>query len=481
MRKKHFLAVFMAFSIAVTAFGAKAPKYVFLLIGDGMGANQVNLTEMYLKSLEGELGYKHLTMSTFPVVSFATTYCSSREITDSAASGTALATGSKTNARYIGVDVNGTPLETIAEKAKKNGKKVGIVTSVGINNATPAAFYAHREERGDYDNILQDLVTAGFDFYGGSDYCYIKDNTNQKIFPQLSEGGKQARDNYLNDAGFAVVRDQSDYEKAYKDAGKMVMLPNIQYRHTYDFASKEQRSSMMLLKELTEDAIGFLMKDGCKKGFFMMVEGGAIDSADHGSDAACSVREIIDFDETIQVIYNFYLKHPKETAIVITADHDTGGISLTGRSYKEYACLQYQDTPQEEITKELRHLMKTQKEVVSWEQVKDMLDSHLGLWSKMNISADDEAVIRAEYDNTVAKRESGHVVDSYAYADNAKIVKVAIKVYDKMCGVSWPDWTRGHTAGYVPVYAIGKGTDIFNGLNDNTDICKKLVKIAKYK
>lgn len=474
--KKILVTMIAALMVVVSASAAKAPKYVFLFIGDGMGTNTVNFTELYLQSLDGKYGYKHLGMTQLPVAGIATTYSANSDVTDSAASATAMASGVKTKNGSIGVDPEKKPVESIAEKAKRNGKKVAILTNVGVNHATPAGFYAHQRNRGMYDEILQDLVKADFDFYAGSGYCGYKKTATENIFPIDSD---VERDNFVKNAGFAVVRSQKEYDAAFAGADKMVMLTNNTSRLSYDYSSDESKARHMILKNVTKDAINFLMKDGCKKGFFMMVEGGQIDGCNHGNDAAKAIREVIDFDEAIAVAYEFYLQHPKETAIVITADHDTGSPCVLSRNYEDYACFQYQDASQSDITSELKHMMKAQEEVVSWEQVKGLLDKHLKLWSKMNISKEKEAVIRAEYDATIAKRETGHVVDPYAYADDAQIAKVAVEIYDGMCGVKYV--TTDHSAAYVPVYAVGPGTQIFSSLNDNTDMCKKLVKIANYK
>ena len=131
------------------AYGQKA-KYVFYFIGDGMGVNQVNATEMYLAEQEGRIGVKPLLFASFPASGLATTYSLTNSVTDSSAGGTALSTGSKTYNGAIGVDANKNTLQTVAERAKKSGKRVGVSTSVSVDHATPAAFYAHQADRNWY-------------------------------------------------------------------------------------------------------------------------------------------------------------------------------------------------------------------------------------------------------------------------------------------------------------------------------------------
>lgn len=131
---------------------AQQAKYVFYFIGDGMGVNQVNGTEMYLAEQEGRIGVKPLLFTSFPVASMATTFSATNSVTDSSAAGTALATGAKTYNGAIGMDDNKSVLQSVAERAKKSGKKVGVTTSVSVDHATPAAFYAHQPDRGTQGN-----------------------------------------------------------------------------------------------------------------------------------------------------------------------------------------------------------------------------------------------------------------------------------------------------------------------------------------
>ena len=158
---------------------AQQAKYVFYFIGDGMGVNQVNGTEMYLAEQEGRIGVTPLLFTTFPVASVATTFSATNSVTDSSAAGTALATGAKTYNGAIGVDDQKNVLQSVAEKAKKAGKRVGVTTSVSVDHATPAAFYAHQPNRSMYYEIALDLPKAGFDFYAGGGF--IPPSTGRRL------------------------------------------------------------------------------------------------------------------------------------------------------------------------------------------------------------------------------------------------------------------------------------------------------------
>lgn len=189
---KKLIYTLLLVLMTVTAHGQA--KYVFYFIGDGMGVNQVNGTEMYQAEFQkGIIGVEPLLFTQFPVGTMATTFSATNSVTDSAAAGTALATGEKTYNHAISVDVDKNPLQTVAEKAKKAGKKVGVTTSVSVDHATPASFYAHQPDRDMYYEIALDLPKANFDFYAGGGF--LKPNTTfdkkeaPSIFPIFEQAG----------------------------------------------------------------------------------------------------------------------------------------------------------------------------------------------------------------------------------------------------------------------------------------------------
>lgn len=176
MKKLSFIIVFVFLSILFVQ--AQQAKYVFYFIGDGMGVNQVLGTEMYRGELEGKIGVTPLLFTQFPYATIATTFSATNGVTDSAAAGTALATGNKTKNGALGVKKDlETKVNSVASWAKNKGCRVGISTSVSVDHATPAAFYAHQGQRSSYYNVGLDLIDANFDFYAGSDFL---DPTNKK-------------------------------------------------------------------------------------------------------------------------------------------------------------------------------------------------------------------------------------------------------------------------------------------------------------
>ena len=383
-------------------------KYIFYFIGDGMGVNQVQGTEMYLSELKGEIGITPLQFTQFPYATIATTYSATNGVTDSAAAGTALATGNKTMNGALGVTKDEESVSSVATWAKENGYRVGVSTSVSIDHATPAAFYAHQAKRSSYYQVGLDLIEANFDFYAASDFL---DPNNEK-----AKDGKTYESLYdlTQKAGFTLARGYKEYQKKAKKAEKMILFQS-------EAASKKDRSAIpyaidrkkgdMTLAEITRAGINFLSKDA-DKGFFLMVEGGKIDWAAHSNDLAGTIFETLDFDAAIALAYEFYKQHPDETLIVVTADHETGGVTLgRGKGY-----------------------------VYDLNVVKSPAES---------------------------KVEGGSDVSNYMEGISADSLSVAAKI-------GWT--TTSHTGGAVPVFAVGAGSEAFAGRQDNTDIPKKICK-----
>ncbi|WP_373798738.1 alkaline phosphatase, partial [Bacteroides heparinolyticus] len=315
MRRLMYVLLFALLTSGMTY--AQQAKYVFYFIGDGMGVNQVNGTEMYLAELEGRIGIKPLLFTTFPVAGMATTFSATNSVTDSSAAGTALSTGEKTYNGAIGMDDNKNVLQTVAEKAKKAGKKVGVTTSVSVDHATPAAFYAHQPNRSMYYEIALDLPKAGFDFYAGGGFLKPTTTADKKeapsIFPIFEENG------------YTIARGLDEYRSKAAKADKMILIQKEGAEPSCLPYAIDRKEGDLTLAEITESAISFLTK-GKDKGFFLMVEGGKIDWACHSNDPATTFNEVVDMDNAVRVAYDFYKKHPKETLIVITADHETGGL-----------------------------------------------------------------------------------------------------------------------------------------------------------
>lgn len=425
MKKSTLLVILLIFAMSL-AQAAKHPRYIFYFIGDGMGWNHVALTEAVD---EVDHGFVPLGFSQFPFMGVVSTNAATRLTTDSAAAGTALATGKKTSIGTIGMDADRkNDLPSIALAAKNAGMKAGVVTSVSIDHATPASFFAHAAERGSSYDIAQWVPKAGLDLYAGS-------------------GLLDARDLYEDFAklGYSVVRGVG---ADFSGAKKVLWTDEL----TRDNASLpyaiDAKDGALTLPYLTEQSIRFL---DSKNGFFLMVEGGKIDWAAHSNDAATVIHEVRDFDQAIARAMEFYRAHPNETLIVVTADHETGGLALgiDSRGYEtDLSLLLNQKISLEVLTKELS---KTN----SWIQAREVLASALGFWSTVPISAKQELKLLEAYETKPGSA-----------------AKLAVKILNEKAGVGWT--TGSHTAAFVPVFAIGVGAESFAGCQDNTDIARKL-------
>jgi len=441
-------------------------KYIFYFIGDGMGPNQVLVAEMYLADVNGKLGRNKLFMTQMPVAGMCATYSASDAITDSSAAGTALATGEKTNNGVLGLNANGDTLTTIAERLKYNGWNIGILTTVAIDHATPASFYANSGSRNDYYQIGKQLVSSGFDLFGGAGFHRPQPDKKDANLYDLAE--KQ---------GYTIAGGIGDAMYKSKSAQKMIVLQasdaadrqkecgNLPY--TIDRAPGE-----MTLKELTAFAIPYLQSKGGS--FFMMIEGGMIDYACHSRDGASAIGEAIDFDAAIGVALEFYHQHPDETLILVTADHETGGMALgNGGHHLDLQILKNQHCSVGALS-DMLSAMYTDTQVPSWDKVKELLGDKLGFYREVTISNEEDAELQEAYHRTY--EEKGSEVKTL-YKDINQLSNAAIALLNKKAHLGWTSYS--HTAAAVPIFAIGKGAERFSGWHDNTELAPMLLQLAK--
>ncbi|MFA5443582.1 MAG: alkaline phosphatase [Bacteroidales bacterium] len=290
-------------------------KYVFLFIGDGMGLAQVAAAEAYLANSGGEIGSQALNFTQFPVLGTATTYSASNWVTCSSASGTALATGTKTTNGMLGVSSDTVALKAITYKIKEAGYKVGVSSTVTLDHATPGAFYAHAASRNDYYTIATQLPATGFDFFGGGGF----------ILPKGWKRDRVSVIDLIEQAGYTIAYGMDDFQNV-SSTGKLVLLQD----ETRDFMGAlpyaiDRKEGDMTHADIVQAAIEFLENE---KGFFLMSESGRIDWACHSNDGKASILETLDLQKAVQVAIEFAQKHPEETLIVVTADHETGGMAL---------------------------------------------------------------------------------------------------------------------------------------------------------
>lgn len=470
---KKFLFVLAFLTVCAFHIQAQQAKYVFYFIGDGMGVNQVLGTEMYQSELKGEIGVTPLLFSQFPYATIAHTYSATNGVTDSAAGGTALATANKTKNGGIGVTKDLIEVTSVATWAKANGYRVGVSTSVSVDHATPASFYAHEGSRSNYYQIGLDLIEANFDFYAGSDFL---DPTNKK-----AKDGKTYDNLYdlTAKAGYTLARGYKDYQKKAKKADKLILFQpeaaSAKDNSAIPYAIDRKKGDMTL-SEITRAGINFLSKD-TSKGFFLMVEGGKIDWACHSNDAATVFTEVQDFDNAIKVAYEFYEQHPDETLIIITADHETGGLALGTGSYElNLQALKAQKVSENGFTQVLNGLRKKYKNQVSWETVQQALKDYFGFWVSVKLNEKQEARLKAVYDKSFGNQPVN--LEKSEYLQNEPLAGEAKRILNSIARVGWT--SGGHSAGFVPVFAIGANAHLFQGRMNNTEIPLKVAEAAGY-
>lgn len=463
---KKITTLLCLFLFHIVVFGQQKPKYIFFMIGDGMGLNQINLTEIFLAAQEDRNTVFPLSFSTFPYATFATSYSLSHGVTDSAAGGTALAVGKKTKNGVLAMDSSATEsYRSIAYAAKEAGMKVGITTSVSIDHATPASFYANQPDRNMYYEIGQDLIRSNFDFFAGSGFLKpttsYKDETVPSLFPQFEK------------AGYQLAYGLADFNKIANPGKKTILMDK---KGTDPEALKfaiDQEPGDLNLAEITDAAIKSLTYKN-DKGFFLMVEGGKIDWSSHANDATTTVREMLDFNEAVKRAYSFYLKHPKETLILVTADHETGGVIVgNGSSRLNTKILANQKLSLGELSKVVSNY-RLSTENASWDAVKELLSTNLGLFGAVKVSKEDEEALFKIYQKSFIAHEEA--TTKSLYATDEKLAAEAIKILNKVGSVAWA--SGNHSAAYIPVFAIGAGAEAYSHKMENTDIPKKMAKAA---
>ena len=315
MNSKSFLktlVVFFFIALITTAASAQEtikPKNIIFLIGDGMAAPQIT---------SGLFFHKKLAVEKFKVLGLHKTWSANKIVTDSAAGGTALACGVKTNNGMVGMTPDKTPKKSALELAKENGKATGIVATVVIPHATPAAFTAHVDARYKYNEIAEQQANLGLDLIVGGGLKHF--------LPDFLPGGARKDGKNL----IAQLRMSMPVVQTFDAFMKLGKTPKaaafLASKHLPRAGERDYN-----LGQITEKSIEILNRN--KNGFFLMVEGSQIDFEGHNNDHAKVMNELMDFDKAVKVAYEFAQKD-KNTLVVVTGDHETGGLTLIGKKYK---------------------------------------------------------------------------------------------------------------------------------------------------
>lgn len=468
--KKIFFAI-IAFSLL--AIGACSPKqekqnkakYVFLFIGDGMGVNQVYLTELFLGVKNDSLVDEKLIFNQFPVNSNMTTYSRSGYITCSSAAATAMSTGVKTKNGIVckspDLDIN---YETFSQKAKEGGYKVGIVSSVSIDHATPACFYAQQNSRNEYYEISMQLPNLGVDYFGGGG------------FKQPKGKNKNLPDAYENaiSKGYNFVNTHEKFQQLKKGDEKVFAVNPHKYKKGEFYWIIDNEKEALTLADFTQKGIELLEND---KGFFMMVEGGKIDWACHANDAASMVYETIAFNDAVKTAYNFYKQHPDETLIIVTADHETGGL-FNGIGYLLKPQLLYEQKISIQAFEQKIAQLKKEDKKYTFQQIMDLVTKDFGLNGtnpELQLNEKELHLMKTAYNYEFSSSTNIDPNADYLEVNEQKTVaEAATYLLNSKAGIGWG--SKKHTSMPVPVRAIGSGQEYFSKYFDNTDLSKLMSK-----
>lgn len=488
------------------------PKYVFLFIGDGMSYPQIQLTNYYVNASAQKNGGKvtvdgeqmeilksenSLAMMDFPIAGSAQTYDSTSFAPDSASTATSIATGNKTWSGSINVSEDfSKEYETIAEKLKKQKDyKIGVISTVNLNHATPAAFYAHQQSRNSYYEIGLELIESDFDYFagGGLKQTTGKDKDKEDLY-ELAEK-----------AGYQVIKTQKEAEKLAAGAEKTIIIDEHLADSDAMAYELDRKDSEWGLADYVEKGIELLDNEN---GFFMMVEGGKIDWACHANDAASTITDTIALDDAVAKAVEFYNKHPEETLIIVTGDHETGGLTIgfAGTDYDTFlknfdnqkiSYAKYDsdyvssykekktdfDTVMKDITKLFGLKAPTKASAESTSQ-KDNADSHPESEDDgtLEMTEYEYSLLKEAYKTTMARtgEEEEFSQEEYVkYGSYEPLTVTITHILNNKSGINFGSYA--HTGLPVEVLTMGSGAESFDGYYDNTEIYKKMAELTGVK
>ena len=474
--------------ITAPATGKGTPKYVFVFIGDGMSYPQIQSAAYYTgKDAAGIVDVvkksenpsdspemKALSFYQFPVAGSASTYDATSFAPDSASTATSIFTGYKTHSSSINVDITKKiKYRTIAEQLRDQKKyKIGVISTVNLNHATPAATYAHQASRKSNYPIGQELVSSNFEYFAGG----------ALMDPQDKNKDKTSIYDLAKNAGYKVCFDQKS-AAALKNGDKALVIAETLADSDSMSYDNDRKEGEWALRDYVRKGIEVLDN---KTGFFMMVEGGKVDWACHANDARSSIADTLALSEAVEEAISFYNKHPKETLILVTADHETGGLTIgyAGTDYNLF--FRTLDSQKISYAKfDSDYVSAYKKNGTSFEAVMKDVEKLFGLkmpgadGSNKNgglVLTDYElSRIKTAYEKTIKndKNRSQMEYDIYGTYEPLTITHIL----NAKSGLGWT--SNSHTGLPVPVFALGAGQEEFKGFYDNTEIYKKLAELTK--
>ncbi len=423
------------------------PKNVILLIGDGMGLGQMEIARQFEYGRKGVLHLEKLEHT-----ALMRTYSANRHVTDSAAGGTALATGVKTNNEMIGVDAKGKPVDSVLDAFKAAGKRTGLISTNMVVDATPAAFGASVTNRWTgFADIAQQLLQNKVDVILGGGALYFS--------PEKQDGVNLLKSFQAN--GYVIANNEAELTAA-PNTGRLLGLFHPDYMN-FKQDKEEYHSEEPTLAEMTKKALEVLSKD--EKGFFLMSEGARIDQASHAADIAGIWKETIEFDNTVKLVTD-WAKKRGDTLVVVLADHETMGISATEpmniNAYKKIKVSPYYMASQ---------LTWGPDQTIDPKAVKAVFK----IYAHLNLS-DQECT---QFITTIQNNTHGVYPKNKVQWEIGSVIAQHFDAGVITSSIRSKSTTGGHTANMIPVFATGPGSEAFHGVIDNTDISQLITKAAR--
>ena len=482
MKKLLLIALALVLALGATALAedAATPKYVFMFIGDGMGNPQVTATQYYLGATQNPDAAiptpEQLSFTEFEALGLVTTYDASSFCPDSASTATSMASGQKTLSGVINYDVDlKDSFKLITEYAKEAGKKVGVITSVSLDHATPAAYYAKVPSRSQYYDIaVQGLTGTTLDYLAGGSFLKM-------------DGDDGEQENLLDIAaanGWTLANTNDDIRALDAESGRVLAIePNVadsqSIHYEIDRVRREaEGEDILALSDYVEAGIRVLDNEN---GFFMMCEGGKIDWSGHANDAATSIHETIAFSDAVQVAVDFAEEHPDETLIIVTADHETGGMTIGFATTAYDTHFDYLTSQKISFT-EFDGVIATLRESgATFEDALAEIEACYGLTTEegqdLTLTDADVEALKAAFELSMLPEEERVIGEEEAllYGGYEPLSMAVSHIINNKAGLSYTSYA--HTGLQIPVYAQGVGAEIFSGLYDNTDIFNKTMKV----
>ncbi|MCL1991302.1 MAG: alkaline phosphatase [Defluviitaleaceae bacterium] len=433
---------------------AAQPRYIFMFIGDGMGMNHRTLAEEYRRWRAGDPSYL-LAMNNMTISTMLSTRGLNRLIPDSGAAGTALATGVQSQNGVISMNEDRTqPLRTILQALQDEGMAVGLVTDVAVTHATPATFGANVPNRRHQTDIALQYFEREIDFIAGG---------GRRYFLPTEVNGRRTDDQDLIEAfydiGYTINLNLDDFLATNFSESDRFLGLFASNALSSAITQTNQGQTTPTLAQLTQAGIDVLSND--EEGFFLMVEGGLIDTVSHVNDTASVLHQILAFDEAIQVAIDFYHKHPEETLIIVTSDHESGGLGLNAINFENI----------ETITTSFNSGIKPYLSEGDWRGLQDAIAEH---WHLELTDLEIEMLRdRFEHLSTLDISEAfGLESDDLDDDDLAYMLEigghvVAPVLFDET-GVTWS--AQGHTAAHVPLTVMGVGSERFLSVQHLVDV-----------